>query len=141
MELGDLPLLNASLNATAFTVLLLGRRFARRKRVKAHRAAMLTAVGLSAVFLCSYLVYHFSKDGIVTRFPVGGWPKVLYYSVLFTHTPLAAALLPLIGVALFHALRGNVEKHRRVVKWTYPIWLYVSATGVLVYVMLYGVDW
>ncbi len=141
MELSDLPLLNASLNAASFVALMFGWRFAKAKRVAAHRAAMLTAVSFSLLFLVSYLVYHFGKEGIVTRFPVGGWPKALYLSVLLTHTPLAAALLPLIGVALFHAFRGNFEKHRRIVKWTLPVWAYVSVTGVAVYVMLYRIQW
>ncbi|MCK6480333.1 MAG: DUF420 domain-containing protein [Planctomycetes bacterium] len=141
MALEDLPLLNASLNAASCAALLAGWRFAKAKRVEAHRAAMLTAVSLSTLFLCSYLVYHFGKEGVVTRFPVGGWPKVLYLSILLTHTPLAAALLPLIVVALVHAFRGNVEKHRRVVRWTFPVWVYVSVTGVLVYVMLYRIPW
>lgn len=99
------------------------------------------AVSLSVLFLASYLTYHFGKEGIVTRFPGEGAAKVAYLAVLLTHTPLAASLLPLLGVALFHAFRGNVEKHRRVVRFAFPIWLYVSVTGVIIYVMLYRVAW
>jgi len=121
-------------------VLLAGRRFIRKKNVAAHRACMLTAVGLSVLFLASYLTYHFSRH-FMTPFPAEGWTRVLYFSILFTHIPLAAALLPVIVVALVHALRGNFEKHRRVVRWAYPMWLYVSFTGVAVYVMLYRIAW
>lgn len=141
MTLEDFPALNASLNAASAVSILFGRHYIRAKRVVAHRACMLVAVGFSAAFLACYLTYHLQKEGVVTRFPVGGWPKVLYYSVLFTHTPLAATLLPLIVIALVHAFRGNYEKHRRVVRWVYPIWLYVSTTGVAVYWMLYRVRW
>ena len=141
MSYDDLPAVNATLNAASAVAILFGRHFIRRKRVAAHRACMLTAVGFSAVFLACYLTYHLQKEGVVTRFPVGGWPKVLYYSILFTHTPLAATLLPMIVVALVHAFRGDFERHRRVVRWVYPIWLYVSVTGVAVYWMLYRVRW
>ena len=99
------------------------------------------AVSLSVLFLASYLTYHFWKEGIVTTFPGTGIARVAYLTILFTHTPLAATLLPLLGIALFHAFRGNVEKHRRVVRFAFPIWLYVSITGVVIYVMLYRIDW
>lgn len=141
MTLEDFPAINASLNAASAVAILVGRECIRRKNVAAHRACMLVAVGFSALFLACYLTYHVQKEGVVTLFPVGGWPKVLYYSVLFTHTPLAATLLPLIVIALVHAFRGNFEKHRRVVRWVYPIWLYVSTTGVAVYWMLYRIRW
>jgi len=137
MGIDDLPGLNAALNGTAAVVIVLGRRFAKRHEVRAHRACMLVAVGLSTLFLASYLTYHFAKEGLVTRYPGEGAMRAVYFAVLLTHTPLAAALLPLIGVSLWHGLRGNVEKHRRVVRWTFPIWLYVSVTGVLIYFMLY----
>jgi uncharacterized membrane protein YozB (DUF420 family) len=141
MGLDDLPGLNAALNGTSAVVILIGRRFARRGNVPAHRACMLAAVGLSTLFLASYLTYHIAKEGLVTRFPGTGAARGIYLAILGTHTPLAASLLPLIGVSLWHALRGNVEKHRRVVRWTFPIWLYVSVTGVIIYWMLYRVDW
>jgi uncharacterized membrane protein YozB (DUF420 family) len=99
------------------------------------------AVSLSALFLASYLTYHFGKDGIVTRFPGEGAARVAYFAILLTHTPLAATLLPLLGIALTHAFRGNIEKHRRIVRIAFPIWLYVSVTGVVIYVMLYRIDW
>jgi len=120
-------------------LILAGRARVKRGDVRGHRACMLSAVGLSTLFLASYVTYH-SIHG-VTRFAGPGWAKALYFSVLFTHTPLAATLPPLIGVALFHAFRGNVEKHKRVVRWTFPIWLYVSVTGVLIYFMLHRTGW
>ena len=139
MGLNDLPLLNACLNGASFAALVTGWRFAKARRVEAHRAAMLTAVGSSTLFLCSYAAYHVGKGGVVTRFTEEGWPRLLYLFVLGTHTPLAAVLLPLAGAALWHAFRGQVERHRRVVRWALPVWAYVSVTGVLVYLMLYQV--
>ena len=141
MGIEDLPGVNATLNGTAALLILLGRRFAKRHDVKAHRACMLAAVGLSLLFLASYVTYHVAREGVVTRFPGTGAVRAVYLAILGTHTPLAASLLPLIGIALFHGLKGNVEKHRRIVKWTFPIWLYVSVTGVVIYVMLYRVSW
>ena len=141
MGIEDLPGVNATLNGTAALVILLGRHYAKRHQVAAHRACMLTAVGLSTLFLVSYLTYHFAKEGLVTRFPGEGAARVIYLAILGTHTPLAASLLPLIGISLRHAIRGDIEKHRRVVRWAFPIWLYVSVTGVVIYVMLYRVDW
>ena len=141
MGIEDLPGLNAALNGTAAVLLLVGRRFAKRHEVAAHRACMLGAVGLSTLFLASYVTYHVAREGLVTRFPGEGAARAAYLAILGTHTPLAASLLPLIGVSLWHAFRGNVEKHRRVVRWTFPIWLYVSVTGVVIYWMLYRVDW
>jgi putative membrane protein len=137
----DLPALNAGLNATVAVLLVAGRECIRRKAVAAHRACMVAGLLLSAAFLCSYVVYHAGKEGVVTPFPGTGGPKVLYYVVLFTHVPLAAATLPLVGISLRHALKGDFARHRRWVRWTWPIWLYVSVTGVAVYVMLYRVDW
>jgi putative membrane protein len=99
------------------------------------------AVSLSVLFLASYLTYHFGREGIVTRFPGEGAAKAAYFAILFTHTPLAATLLPLLSVALFHAFKGNIEKHRRIVRFVFPIWLYVSVTGVVIYVMLYRIAW
>ena len=141
MGIEDLPGVNATLNGTAAVVIILGRRFAKRHQVAAHRACMLIAVGLSTLFLASYITYHFAKEGLVTRFPGEGAARVIYFAILGTHTPLAASLLPLIGVSLWHGLKGNIEKHRRIVRWTFPIWLYVSVTGVVIYWMLYRVDW
>jgi uncharacterized membrane protein YozB (DUF420 family) len=139
VTLDDLPPLNAALNSAATALILLGRRFAKRKAIAAHKRCMLAAVSLSALFLASYLTYHIGKQGLMTPFKGEGWSRGLYFTVLFTHLPLAAGLLPLIGIALFHGLRGNVARHRAVVKWAWPVWLYVSVTGVAIYFMLYRI--
>jgi len=139
LGIADLPALNAALNATSATLLLLGRRHVRLGNVAAHRACMLAAVGVSTLFLASYLTYHYVHGA--SRFAGPGWAKAIYFAVLLTHTPLAASLVPLVGIALRHAFRGEVEKHRRIVRWTYPIWLYVSVTGVVIYVMLHRTGW
>ncbi len=139
MGIEDLPALNAALNAASAVIILLGRRFVKRGNVPAHRACMLTAVGLSTLFLASYVTYH-SIHG-VTTFPGQGPAKAVYFAILFSHTPLAATLLPLLGTALWHAFHGNFEKHRRVVRVAFPIWLYVSVTGVVIYLMLHQIRW
>lgn len=131
----DLPLVNASLNATTAVLLVTGYVLIRRGRVAAHRACMGTAFGVSALFLISYLTYHVSVGSI--RFTTTGWPRPLYLTVLATHTVLAALVVPLALVTLARALRGQFDRHRRIARWTLPVWLYVSVTGVLVYLMLY----
>jgi uncharacterized membrane protein YozB (DUF420 family) len=120
---------------------VLGRRRAKAHDVGTHRALMLTAVGLSALFLASYVTYHLGRHGLMTEFKGEGIARAAYYTILFTHLPLAATLLPLLGIALTHALRGNIEKHRRIVRVAFPIWLYVSVTGVIIYLMLYRIPW
>jgi uncharacterized membrane protein YozB (DUF420 family) len=97
---------------------------------------MLTAVSCSILFLTSYLIYHFGHAGI-TRFTTEGWPKMLYFAILWTHTPLAALVAPLIIITLTRALKSRFVDHKRIARWTFPIWLYVSVTGVLIYFMLY----
>lgn len=139
MTYDDLPALNASLNAAVTVLILLGRRRAKAHDVRGHRAFMLTAVGLSALFLASYVTYHFGKAGLMTTFKGEGVARAVYYTILFTHLPLAATLLPLLGIALTHALRGNIERHRRIVRIAWPVWLYVSVTGVIIYLMLYRI--
>ncbi len=135
MTYASLPALNAVLNATAATLLVLGYRFIRRRRVGAHRACMLLAVLASSVFLTSYLVYH-ARVGSVP-FRGGGWARPLYFAILISHTVLAAAIVPLVAVTLARALRGRFDRHAAIARWTLPIWLYVSVTGVVVYLMLY----
>jgi uncharacterized membrane protein YozB (DUF420 family) len=116
-------------------LLLLGYRFIRRREVHAHRACMLAAFGVSIVFLISYLVYHFQVGSV--RFAGTGWIRGVYFAVLISHTILAAVVPPLAIVTLSRALRGQFDRHRRLARWTLPIWSYVSVTGVVVYVMLY----
>ncbi len=135
MEIRDLPAFHASLNAVA-TVLLTAAYIAiRRGAVRVHRTLMLTASAVSIAFLTSYLIYHRAVGSI--RFTHEGWPKTLYLGILAPHIVLAATLVPLIVLTLRHALRDDRERHRRLARITWPIWMFVSITGVLVYLMLY----
>lgn len=135
IALHDLPLVNACLNATTATLLVAGYVQIRRGHVRRHRACMVAAFAVSTVFLTSYLVYHFNVGSV--RFTAGGWPRTVYFTVLATHTVLATAVVPLVLVTLWRAARARFDAHRRVARWTLPIWLYVSVTGVIVYLMLY----
>lgn len=137
MDVSALPTLNAILNATATLLLLAGYDRVRRRRIAAHRACMLAAFAVSVLFLTSYVVYHYQAGSV--RFPGAGVARGLYLAVLFTHVVLAA-VVPLLAVAtLYLALRGDFVRHRRVARWTLPVWLYVSVTGVVIYVVLYHV--
>jgi uncharacterized membrane protein YozB (DUF420 family) len=131
----DLPALNAALNATSAVLLVVGFWLVRRGRLQAHRRAMLAAVGSSTLFLVSYLVYHAQVGSV--RFQGRGAVRVLYFAILLTHTVLAAAIVPLVLVTLARALRGRFELHRRLARVTFPLWAYVSVTGVVIYLMLY----
>jgi uncharacterized membrane protein YozB (DUF420 family) len=131
----SLPALNAFLNATAAILLVWGYTLIRRKKIAAHRRVMLTAFGVSVVFLISYLVYHYNVGSVPFRKP--GWIRTLYLSILTTHTILAASVPILASVTLYRAWKRDFVRHRRIARWTFPIWLYVSVTGVVVYVMLY----
>lgn len=133
--LHDLPLLNACLNALSATLLLAGYAFIRRGRVARHKACMAAAIVVSALFLATYVLYHYRVGSV--RFTATGWPRTVYFAILITHTPLAALVLPLALVTAARALRGRFEKHVRIARWTLPVWLYVSVTGVLIYLMLY----
>jgi uncharacterized membrane protein YozB (DUF420 family) len=135
MELADLPALNAILNSTATVLLVAGLVSIKRGRKRAHIACMISALIVSAAFLTSYLIYHYNYP--TTRFAHGGLPKVIYFLILFTHIPLAMLNLPMIIMTVVPALRQRFDRHKRLARWTYPIWLYVSVTGVLVYFMLY----
>jgi len=135
IELKQMPALNATLNGLAGIFLLAGYLFIRRKKINAHRACMIAAVVCSTLFLSSYLYYHFHAG--TTRFAGQGWSRPLYFTILFTHTPLAAVVLPLAIVTVTRALQGNFAKHRKIARWTWPLWMYVSVTGVLIYLMLY----
>ncbi len=134
-----LPSVNAGLNATAAVFLIVGYVLVRQRRPDAHRAAMLAALACSVLFLASYLYYH-SQAGS-TRFPGTGTARAIYLTILLTHTVLAAAVPFLAGITVYRALRGRFEKHRAIARWTLPIWLYVSVTGVVIYWMLYRMTW
>lgn len=129
------PTINAILNATCAVLLVVAYRAIRRRDIACHRRWMLAAAATSALFLASYLVYH-ARVGSV-RFLGTGAARAVYFSVLLTHTVLAVAVLPLVLRTLYLGLKRRDDPHRRIAKWTFPIWLYVSLTGVVVYVMLY----
>lgn len=130
-----LPHLNASLNALSFLLLLIGFFFIRRRNVRAHLASMAGALIVSGAFLVSYLIYHYNYGSV--RFTGQGGVRYVYFFILVTHIILAAVIVPLVALTLARAVRGEYALHRRVARWTYPLWLYVSVTGVLVYLMLY----
>ena len=135
MAISDLPALNATLNGIAGALLALGYYFIRRKRIAAHRACMLSAFAASTLFLVSYLIYH-SQVGS-RPFPGHGGVRLLYFTILSTHIVLAAAIVPMALITLRRGLKLDVARHRRIARWTWPLWMYVSVTGVVIYVMLY----
>jgi putative membrane protein len=137
MTVSDLPLVNASLNAMSTIFIISGITFIKNDMKQAHILTMGAAVVTSAAFLASYLTYHYLKAGHVTYFTYPGWPKVLYMAILWTHIPLAVLTVPLVFMTIIPAFQARYDRHRRLAKWTFPIWLYVSVTGVLVYLMLY----
>ena len=136
MTFHDLPAVNATLNGTAAVLLTAGFVFIKRKRVAAHRVAMLAAVAVSVAFLASYLTYHL-QTGARTPFGGTGAIRAVYFAMLVSHILLAVIIVPLILTTLVFALRGRFDRHRAWARWTYPIWYYVSVTGVLVYFFLY----
>ncbi len=135
MTLSDLPLLNASLNATSGVLLLIGYTWIRRGRVRLHRAAMISACVVSTLFLTSYVIYHANIGS--KPFPGRGPIRMVYFAILISHVILAATVPPLAMITLSRGLRARFDRHVAIARWTFPIWLYVSVTGVIVYVMLY----
>lgn len=131
----DLPTLNAALNTTSTVLLLLGYALIRARRIDAHRRAMLAAFTCSALFLVSYLTYHFQVGSV--KFQGTGTVRTVYLTILLTHTVLAATIPVLAPLTLVRGLAKRYDQHRRIARWTLPIWLYVSVTGVVVYWMLY----
>ena len=127
--------LNAFLNGCAAVLLLAGFIFIKKRWVRAHRACMISAMGFSAVFLTSYLVFHYNVGNV--RFSGEGWVRSLYFSILIPHVILAGVIVPLAITTIWFALRGNFRRHRGIARWTWPLWMYVSVTGVIVYLMLY----
>ena len=136
MTLHDLPALNACLNATSAVLLLVGRNFIKRANKTAHRNCMIGALTTSTLFLASYLYYHFHAGR--TTFPEH-WFKPIYLAILLTHTVLAVVILPLIAMTLSRAVKQNFERHKKIARWTWPLWMYVSVTGVVIYLVLYQV--
>jgi len=143
MSLADLPTVNAALNATSAVLLALGFYQIRRKNVNAHRKLMLAAFVVSGMFLVSYLTYHYHTSYVLRRGPTifrdPAWFRPIYLAILLTHTMLAAAVVPMALITLAKAFRGKYESHRRIARWTWPVWIYVSVTGVLIYLLLYQI--
>jgi putative membrane protein len=135
MSISDLPAVNAALNGTSAVLLTVGYYFIRRRKRNVHRAFMLAAFAASTLFLISYVAYHANVGSV--PFHGQGWIRPVYYVILFSHVFLAALIVPLALLTLSRALRKRFSKHRRIARWTLPLWLYVSVTGVVVYVMLY----
>ncbi|MFQ5723745.1 MAG: DUF420 domain-containing protein [Terriglobia bacterium] len=135
IPLSSLPTLNATLNASSAVLLVTGYLFIRRRRVTAHKTCMVAAFLLSTAFLASYVYYHYHHGS--TPFPGRGWVRVAYFSILIPHVVLAAAILPLALTTLYRAWKGRFDKHVRLARWTLPLWLFVSVTGVIIYWMLY----
>ena len=131
------PAWNASLNALSGVLLLTGYVFIRRKRIDVHRRFMLAACASSTLFLISYVTYHALRGGVVTKFTGTGAIRTIYFAILTSHTILAVVILPLAIITVVNGLRMRVPQHRRVARWTFPIRMYVSITGVLVYFFLY----
>ena len=134
-SVSDLPLVNASLNAIATVLLTVGYICIRRRRIAAHRAAMVAAFATSVLFLISYVTYHAHAGS--RPFPGQGPVRVVYFVILITHIVLAATIPPLAGVTLWRAYRRRFDRHMKIARWTLPLWLYVSITGIVVYWMLY----
>jgi putative membrane protein len=130
-----LPALNAALNGTSAMLLATGYLFIRRRRVAAHRACMLGAFAVSVLFLISYVIYHAQAGS--RPFPGQGWIRPVYFALLISHIVLAAVILPAVLVTIYRAWQADFLRHRAIARWTFPIWLYVSVTGVVVYWMLY----
>lgn len=131
------PPLNASLNALSGIFLLIGYWLIKQRRIDAHKRFMLAACTSSVLFLVCYVTYHSLRGGVVTKFAGTGTWRTIYLSILTSHTILAVVILPLAIVTVINGLRMRVPQHRRVARWTFPLWMYVSVTGVLVYFFLY----
>jgi uncharacterized membrane protein YozB (DUF420 family) len=135
VTVSDLPALNATLNATAAVLLAIGWILIRRGRIAQHRAVMIAAFCTSVLFLISYLTYHAQIGS--KHFPGTGTIRIVYFTILLTHTVLAATIVPLVLITLSRGLKRNDARHRAIARWTLPLWMYVSVTGVIVYLMLY----
>jgi uncharacterized membrane protein YozB (DUF420 family) len=131
------PKINATLNGTSAVLLVVGHRLIARGKMAAHKAVMLTAFATSSLFLVSYLYYHWPHHGGIVYFRGTGWIRILYFAILISHTILAIVIVPLVLMTLTRGLREQFDRHRVIARWTYPLWLYVSVTGVIVYLMLF----
>ena len=139
LTIHDFPAVNASLNATSGVLLIIGYVLMRARRIAWHRRLMIAACLTSLAFLICYVVYHAQVGSV--RFTRQGFVRPLYFTILVTHVTMAAVVLPMAIVTLTRGLKGRYPQHRRLARWTFPIWMYVSVTGVLVYVLLYQPTW
>ena len=139
MTVHSLPAINASLNAISGVLLVIGYALMRARRIDLHRRVMIAAFFTSSLFLICYLIYHAQVGSV--RFTREGFVRPVYFTILITHVTLAATVLPLAIITLTRGLKGRYPRHRAIARWTFPIWLYVSVTGVLVYVLLYQPTW
>lgn len=139
MTVHTLPAINASLNALSGVLLVIGYALMRARRIELHRRVMIAAFITSSLFLVCYVIYHAQVGSV--RFTRAGFVRPLYFTILITHVTLAATVLPLAIITLTRGLKGRYPRHRAIARWTFPIWLYVSVTGVLVYVLLYQPTW
>ena len=135
MDVRDLPALNATLNSISTMLLLFGYYFIKRKEIERHRLCMVLAFLTSCLFLVSYLIYHYYAGSV--PFHGQGWIRSVYFTILITHIVLAATVPVLALITLYRALKRDFKRHRAIARWAWPIWMYVSVTGVMVYVMLY----
>jgi uncharacterized membrane protein YozB (DUF420 family) len=131
------PKIDAALNGLSAVLLVTGRVLIARGQRSAHRAAMIAAFVTSSLFLVSYLYYHWPGHGGIVYFHGTGWIRLLYFTILTTHTILAIVIVPMVLITLTRALREQFDRHRAIARWTFPIWVYVSVTGVIVYLMLF----
>jgi uncharacterized membrane protein YozB (DUF420 family) len=131
------PVINATLNGCSAILLVTGRVLIARRRMAAHKAVMITALVTSSLFLISYLYYHAHVGSV--HFRGTGWSRPLYFTILLSHTILAAVIVPMVIITLSRALQGRFDRHRAIAAWTFPLWLYVSITGVVIYLMLYRI--
>jgi putative membrane protein len=138
MTVSDLPAVNACLNGLSAAILGMGFYFIRRQKRIAHRNCMIAAVCSSTLFLACYLAYHITVK-TVTHFRDPSWFRPVYLAILLTHTVLATAILPLVAITLAYAARGRFDSHRKIARWTWPLWMYVSVSGVLIYLLLYRI--
>ncbi|PYS54021.1 MAG: DUF420 domain-containing protein [Acidobacteria bacterium] len=135
MSITGLPTVNAALNLTAAILIGTGIYFIKQKNIRAHKVCMVAALAVSALFLTSYLTYHYNVGSV--PFTKQGWIRGVYFPLLISHTALAAVVLPMVLRTAFLALKGRFSNHVRIARWTFPTWMYVSITGVVVYLMLY----
>lgn len=135
MKYSDLPTVNAILNGISFVLLIIGYRFIKSGQQQQHKRVMISALICSALFLTSYLTYHYQVGSV--PYPYHGWTRPLYFTILIPHVLLAALMTPFILVAVWSAFRENFDRHRRIMRWIWPVWMFVSISGVAVYLMLY----